>query len=170
MLTLSRWNALWRWSKIHPTSTKMASPDWPGNTDLKARNSLVHSLLIFLLQTQPVNESTAREETTIVWLKEMQQVKRCMHYHDNWASIRIGLIQLKVNWFYSINYIKLYYMHSYKHYQLLLVLQILVFVHQKLRFMSLKLVSVSIYFTKIYERKVLEVILHTVNRIQNSWF
>ena len=39
----------------------------------------------------------------------MQQVKRCMHYHDNGALIRIGLIQLKVNWFYSINYIKLYY-------------------------------------------------------------
>ena len=33
----------------------------------------------------------------------MQQVKRCMHYHDNRASIRIGLIQLKVNLFYSIN-------------------------------------------------------------------
>ena len=39
----------------------------------------------------------------------MQQVKRCMHYRDNGALIRIGLIQLKVNWFYSINYIKLYY-------------------------------------------------------------
>ena len=86
----------------------MASPDWPGNKDLKTRNSLVHSLLIFLIYTQPGNESTAREETTFVWLKEMQQVKRCMHYHDNGASIRIDLIQLKVNWFYSINYIKLY--------------------------------------------------------------
>ena len=52
--------------KNHPTSTKMASPDWPGNKELKTRSSLVHSLLIFLLLTQQGNESTAKEETTIV--------------------------------------------------------------------------------------------------------
>ena len=36
----------------------------------------------------------------------IQQVKRCMHYHDKEATTRLGLIQLKVNRFYSINYIK----------------------------------------------------------------
>ena len=85
------------------TRTKMASPDWPGNTDLKTRISLVHSLLIFLLKTQQGNESTAKERLLLCdWMK-CKQVKRCMHYHDNGASNRIRLIQLKVNWFYSIN-------------------------------------------------------------------
>ena len=56
MLTLSRWNALWQQSKFHPIRTKMASPDWPGNKDLKTRNSLVHSLLVFYKRNKEMNQ------------------------------------------------------------------------------------------------------------------